>query len=61
MKAVCGLSRLQNLAEHHSQEAALQLSHRLSLQLATVESNFDLIRNLTLNLEERHTLYNSQE
>ena len=49
-------SRLQNLAEPHSQEAISQLSHHLFLQPGTMESNFDFHKGSTLDSEERLTL-----
>ena len=39
VRAVSGHSHLQSLAEHRSQEAALQLSHHPFLQLVIMESN----------------------
>ena len=57
MIAAYGHAHLRNPAEPHSQEVASQLSHNLSMQLATMETNLDFNKELKLKLGKKtHSL-----
>ena len=52
MTAVSRRPHLRSLVERHSEEAVPQFPHHLFLQLATKESNFDLIKRYTLGQKD---------